>query len=141
MTLTTAVTRIQTIALACTSVTIKAAPAKIVEDAMMLPMSLCYPAFGTGYPEANGSERLLPTVHVDIHFSRLSLVQAYTQIQLLIPEFLQRLGGDPTLNGTVDTIEFPVTFQVTPFEWDTVLTEMVRFIVPLKIRTTTTATA
>jgi len=64
---------------------------------------------------------------------------AYTQINKLIPEYLQRLAGDPTLNGKVDTIVFPVSFTVSAAQWDKVVTQMVSFKIPLKfIETPTT---
>jgi hypothetical protein len=137
----TAITRLQAIAMACTDVTIKAAPDKMSEDAFMLPMSLCYISGGTGSVDDRTTARLLLTVNVDIHFSRLSLKQSYTQMQALIPEYLKRLAGDPTLAGSVDTINFPVTVLVSPYEWNLVVTEMVRFIIPLKFLQTPTVTA
>jgi hypothetical protein len=65
---------------------------------------------------------------------RLSIKSAYTQLDLIIPEFLKRLAGDPTLGGTVDTIVFPVSFSVQPAQWDKVVTQMVSFKVPVKYR-------
>lgn len=111
---------------------INAAPAHIVEDSMVMPMSLAYIASGEGSVDGRGTCRLILTVNVDIHFSRLSLTMAYQQMQSLIPTYLQRLAGDPTLGGTVDTIIFPVTCMVMPYEWSQSVTEMVRFSVPLK---------
>ena len=59
---------------------------------------------------------------------------AYTQINLIIPEFLERLAGDPTLGATVETIVFPVSFEVSPVQWNTIPTQMVSFTVPVKYR-------
>jgi hypothetical protein len=59
---------------------------------------------------------------------------AYTQINLIIPEFLERLAGDPTLGGDVDTIVFPVSFAVSATQWNTIATQMVSFTIPVKYR-------
>jgi hypothetical protein len=58
---------------------------------------------------------------------------------------MQRLAGDPTLDGNVDTIVFPVEFEISPYEWGTaggvVPTILVRFIIPIKIRAVPTTTS
>jgi hypothetical protein len=59
---------------------------------------------------------------------------AYTQLNNIIPEFLQRLAGDPTLSGNVDSIVFPVTFNVSAAQWDRVVTQMASFAEALKRR-------
>jgi len=64
--------------------------------------------------------------------SRASMNSAYTQLNNIIPDFLKRLGGDPTLNASVDTIVYPVAFTVGPAQWDRVVTQMVSFKVPVK---------
>jgi hypothetical protein len=127
-----AIDRLQTIALSCTTVKIKGAPSKPVSDAMVLPLAIAYIAEGSGSADDATTARLLLTVNVDFHFDRMSLKSAYTEINKLIPEYLQRLAGDPTLNGKVDTIIFPVTFNVSAAAWDKVTTQMVSFKIPLK---------
>jgi hypothetical protein len=134
-----AIARLQTIALACTATTIKAAPNYPVMDAAVLPLAVAHITAGTGQADDATSARLLLTVSVDVHFNRQSIKDAYTKIDKFIPEYLQRLAGDPTLNGKVDTIVFPVSFVVVPTQWDQVTTQMVSFQVPLKfIQTPTT---
>lgn len=134
-----AIARLQAIALQCTSTTIKAAPNYPAEDAMVLPLSIAYLASGSVSADNATDTRILPTINVDFHFSRLSMKNAYTQIDAIAQEFSQRLGGDPTLNGTVSTIVFPVTFSTGPTQWDKVITQMLRFVVPVKILQTPTA--
>ena len=129
-----AVDRLQTLALACTSVNVKGAPSKPVEDAMVLPLAIAHISEGSGSCDDVTTARLLLTVSVDFHFSRVSMKSAYTEINKLIPEYLQRLAGDPTLNAKVDTIIFPVTFSVSAAQWDRVTTQMVSFKIPLKFR-------
>ena len=129
-----AVDRLQAIALACTTVNVRGAPSKPVSDASVLPLAIAYISEGTGDCEESTTARLLLTVGVDFHFSRVSIGAAYKEISKLIPEYLQRLAGDPTLNGKVDTIVFPVSFSVSAAQWDRVTTQMISFKIPLKFR-------
>lgn len=136
-----AIARLQELALACTSTTIKAAPDYPPEDAAKFPIAIAHIAEGSGSADNASNARLLLTVHVDFHFSRVSLKSAYTQINLIIPEYLERLCGDPTLGGAVQTINFPVTFTVMPMEWNSIITQMVQFAVPLKFMESPQTTA
>ena len=133
-----AIARLQYHALAITSETVRGAPSLPVEDAAVLPLSIAYISSGSGSIDDSTTARLLLTVNVDFHVSRISMKSAYSQLNNMIPEFLQRLAGDPTLNGKVDTIIFPVTFTVGPAMWDKVVTQMASFAVPLKFRETPT---
>lgn len=127
-----AIKKLQAHALACTSTTIKAAPDYPPEDASILPLAITYIAEGTGRADNATTARLLFTVNVDIHFSRVTLKSAYTQLNAIIPEYLERLAADPTLGGTVETINFPISFRVVPAEWGSLVTSMVQFQIPLK---------
>ena len=127
-----AVVKLQQHALALTDV--NAAPDRPVEDAGMLPLSIAHIMEGSGTADDATTARLLLTVGVDIHVSRGVMKLAYKQIDEIIPEYLKKLAGDPTLGGTVDTIVFPVTFTVGPAVWDMIVTQMVSFRVPLKFR-------
>ncbi len=130
-----AVARLQYHALAITSETVRGAPSYPVEDASVLPLAIAYISSGTGSVDDSTTARLLLTVNVDIHVNRVvSMKSAYGQLNNIIPEYLQRLAGDPTLNGKVDTIIFPVSFTVTPAQWDRAVTQMVSFSIPLKFR-------
>jgi hypothetical protein len=133
-----AVARLQYHALAITSTTVRGAPSYPVEDATVLPLAIAYISEGTGSADDSTTARLLLTVKVDFHVSRMSMKSAYTELNNIIPEYLRRLAGDPTLNGKVDTIIFPVTFAVMPAQWDRVVTQMASFSVPLKFRDTPT---
>ena len=133
-----AVARLQYHALALTSETVRGAPSYPTEDASVLPLAITHIANGTGSVDDATTARLLLTVNVDFHVSRVSMKSAYTQLNNIIPEYLKRLAGDPTLNGKVDTIVFPVTFAVMPAQWDRVVTQMASFSVPLKFRETPT---
>jgi len=129
-----AVLKLQTHALALATVKVRAAPSYPVEDATVLPLAIAHIMEGSGQADEATTARLLLTVGVDFHVNRTSMKGAYTTLDLIIPEFLKRLAGDPTLGATVDTIVFPVTFTVTPAQWDSVVTQAVFFRVPLKFR-------
>lgn len=131
-----AIGRLQYHALAITSETVRGAPSYPTEDASVLPLAIAYIANGTGSADDASTARLLLTVNVDFHVNRMSMKSAYTQLNNIIPEYLRRLAGDPTLNAKVDTIVFPVSFTVMPAQWDKVVTQMASFQVPLKFRET-----
>lgn len=132
-----AILQLQTNALAITSEEVRAAPSYPVESASVLPIAIAYIAEGTGQADDVTTARLLLTVNVDFHVRRDTMKSAYTQLNNIIPEFLQRLAGDPDLGGYA-TIVFPVSFTVTPAQWDAVVTQMASFAVPLKFLETPT---
>lgn len=125
-----AIARLQALALACTD--IKKAPDYPIEDATVLPLAIAHIIGGDGTVMNATTVQLDPIISVDFHFSRTNIKDAYQRINTLVPEYLCRLGGDPTLNATVDTIQFPVTFAVSPAQWDTLITQMVSFSVQFK---------
>ena len=134
MTILSAIQRLQTLALACSSsdVTIRRAPDYPVEDASILPMSIAHMTSGTGNANNATTLQFMPVVNVDFHFNRAFLKEAYADIDEIALTFSQRLAGDPNLNGTVDTVVFPVSFEVGVVEYDAITTLMLRFSVPLK---------
>lgn len=133
-----AIARLQDLALACTD--IKSAPDFPVEDATVLPLAIAHLVSGQGTELNATTMQIEPVVNVDFHFARVNIKDAYQRIDRLVPEYLCRLGGDPTLNGTVDTIQFPVSFTVVPAQWDTVITQMVSFSVQFKTLETPVST-
>lgn len=132
----TAIAKLQDHIQACTTVSVKLAPDYPVSDASMLPISIAHFVEGSGQADDATSVRLLLTANVDVHFSRQSLKDAYQKIDAIAVEYLQRLSGDPTLGGAVDTIIFPVTFSVIPAQWDAIQTHMITFVVSFKELTT-----
>ena len=127
-----AIAKLQAHILACTTVAIKKAPNYPVSDATMLPLAITYFTQGTGEATNYSMTKFLLTVNVDVHFARNSISDAYQKIDAIANEFIQRLAGDPTLGGTVDTIVFPVSFTVSPTQWDAVATQMISFTVQFK---------
>ncbi len=135
-----AISRLQAIAIQCTvpnagpgTTSLRAAPNYPLEDAAALPIAIAHLSLGTVSPDNATTARILPTVQVDFHFSRVSMKNAYTQIDAVAQDFSQRLCGDPSLNGTISTIVFPVEFSVTPAQWDKVTTQMLSFVIQIKI--------
>jgi hypothetical protein len=136
-----AISRLQTLALRCTSVSIKSAPDYPVEDAGMLPLSIAYISSGElSVGEASTAAFIPVVLNVDFHFNRVSMKQAYQQIDQIAYEYGRRLAGDPTLNGKVDTIIYPVTYRAFPSTWDKVTTQLLQFSIPVKILDTPQAT-
>lgn len=131
-----AIAKLQDHVLACTTVTVKQAPDYPVSDGSMLPIAIAHLVNGTGQADTADQTRLLLTANVDVHFNRDSMKIAYQKIDAIAVEYLQRLAGDPTLGGTIDTIVFPVTFDVSPTQWDNVATQMISFTVQFKELTT-----
>lgn len=127
-----AIARIQDLALACTTVTIKAAPDLPVDDATVLPLVITHLMGGSG-TIVGGVAQLALNICADFYFTRTSIKDAYSKIDSIVPEFLQRLAGDPTLNSKVTTVIYPVT--VSPpqaVDFNAVSTLMVRFTIPCK---------
>lgn len=131
-----AIAKLQDHIQACTTVAVKLAPDLPVDNASMLPLSIAHFTQGQGGADDATNVRLLLTANVDVHFARQSLKMAYQQIDNLAVEYIQRLSGDPTLGGAVDTIVFPITFQVIPTQWDAIQTHMLSFTVQFKELTT-----
>ena len=144
-----AIARLQDISQAITSVIIKSAPDYPIENVDPLPMSITYLAGGRAQALNASTLILFPQVNVEFHFSRLNLKQAYTQINSVALEFSQRLSGDPTLNGKVDTIftseDGTLNYTVRPFNWGKpagsnvdLYTQMLMFEINMKIVSTPT---
>ena len=139
-----AITRLQELAILSGTtdgvIEIQYAPALPVEDAGVLPLSIAHITNGTASMDNSSTVRFQPTISVDFHFSRLNLKKCYTDIDTVVVNFSKLLGGDPTLAGTVDTINFPVSYSVAPAQWDKVVTQMLRFEIPLKTLETPSTT-
>jgi hypothetical protein len=125
-----AISELQSLALECNG--IRNAPDYPVESAGSLPLVITHLVAGEATADNASTARLLNTVNVDFHFARVNIKDCYQRIDTLVPEYLKLLCGHPTLNGKIDTIIFPVSFAVSPAQWDNVITQMVSFTVQLK---------
>ena len=126
------ITRLQQIALEVAGV--KSAPQTPPESAAVLPMAEARIAGGQGTATVRGDAQLILNIHVGIHVSMTPLKSAYTQLDAIIPAFMQRLCGDPTLNSEVTTIVYPFTFEVNAAAWSNTQTIMAAFTIPCKFR-------
>lgn len=131
-----AIARIQDIALAMTGITLKSAPDYPIEAPDPLPFGAAYLTGGEFRVTNATMHHNFPNIRVEFHFSRVNLKQAYQQINAVALEFPKRIAGDPTLNNTITTvlagIEHPIPYEVRPFEWGQIATQMLAFTIPLK---------
>ena len=131
------ITRLQQLALQSAEVTIKSAPQTPPDSAAVLPLSVAWIAGGDVTAVAYGDVKMILNIQVDIHVNLKTLKSAYTQINGIIPDFMRRLAGDPSLNDEASTIVFPVTCEVAPTQWNNLQTLMASFTIPIKFRTET----
>lgn len=131
MTLTTAVARVQAIARQCTGV--RASPAQPTESADVLPVAISWPENGTLTPNDATFTTGLHTIRCEMHASRDMLKDAVQKITGWAEQFPKHLAGDPTLDGAVDSIVFPVTYSVQSIQWGETPTLALVWQVPVKI--------
>lgn len=127
-----AIAALQDHVLACTTILVKKAPDHPIDSATMLPLSIAHIVSGQFQADNASTVRSLFHLSVDVHFQRMVIAETYRSIDKFIVEYIQRLGGDPTLGGAVDTIVFPVMFNITPTQWDNIETQMVSFDIQVK---------
>jgi hypothetical protein len=126
----TTILRIQVLADACVGV--NNTPAYPTDDASVLPLAITH-ITGGNITQVNATDtKLIINISTDVHFDRNILRLTYQKIDAFIPDFIQRLGGDPTLASSASTIIYPVQFTVGPAEWDSIITQMVTFTIPIK---------
>jgi hypothetical protein len=131
-----AIARIQDIAQAITSTTIKTAKDYPVESAPALPATNTYIVGGEFTFTNSTVHHNFVDVVAEFHFNRSSLADAYQRIDAVALEFPKRLASDPTLNGTVTTIvssgDNPSTYTVSAGTWGDVPTQVIVFSLRLK---------
>jgi len=137
-----AIARLQNIAAACTSVTFKSAKDYPVDNIEPFPCSICYIGGGTFMLTNKTIHHNFPILNLELHFSRVNILQTYQQIDAIALELPKRLAGDPTLDGTIETIlatrDSPVTYTVRPFQWSAqgvtpvITSQMLMFTIPIK---------
>ena len=136
MSIDLAVSALQDLSLACTSVAIKSAPDYPIENADPFPFSVAYFSNGTFYAVNSDTLSFFPVMVIEFHFSRVNLKRAYQNINSIALEFARKLAGNPTLNSTVATIKMtqsePIRFTVSPFKWGNIDSEMLKFEIPVK---------
>lgn len=148
-----AVARIQEIALlselSSTDRVLKSAPDYPVENEEPLPCCISYLGGGEFQAVNYTAHKNFPEIQVEFHFSRVNLKLASQDINAIALSFPARLAGDPTLNGTVETIVFGqdsrIAYTVRPFVWrektatmPAFVTQALIFTIPLKLLRTPT---
>jgi hypothetical protein len=126
------VSRLQALSDAVVDAVINATPDYPTDDFSVQPMSIAHITEGDITQRTATDTMMMMTVDVDFHWPREDIAWTYKQIDKLIVEYCRRLGGDPTLDGAVDTIEYPVPFIVVFADWNDVQTQMVKFRVRFK---------
>jgi len=141
-TIDNAIARLQDLVQACTTLTIKSAPDYPVENADPFPMSVAYLSSGYARFTNASTTHIFPTLSLEVHFSRVNIKNTYQNINAIALELPRRLAADPTLNGTVSTMiatnDQPITWEVSPFSWGAVQSEMLKFSIPFKTLQTPT---
>lgn len=136
MTLVTAVARVQAIARQCTGVS--TAPAQPPENVEILPVSIAWPESG----ELTGNDatysRGQHVIRCEMHMPRDILQTAVSRLTTWAEQFPKLLAGDPTLDGAVTTIVFPVTYSVQSIQWGNTPTLALVWAIPVKILAATT---
>jgi hypothetical protein len=135
-----AIARLQDIALSSTDLTIRHAPDYPSVDATAFPMAIAHLSSGEGTAVAEWME-LFSDISVDVYFPAVDLRKTYADIDAYAAEFMRRLSGDPALAANVDTIVFPVTFNVQAAEYNNVSTLMLTFNIRVKTMETQLTTA
>lgn len=92
------------------------APTLPFETNAVFPFSICYPANGTFAGQSGGWEKDLTTVYLDVHFNRINLPTDVEAVIGYLDDFKPLLIADPTLGGTVSTLQMSDT-QPIPWEF------------------------
>lgn len=141
-TIDNAIARLQDIVQECTGVTIKSADDYPKEVADAFPYSIAYVGSGNARFTNSSTTHIFPTLILEIHFNRTNLKYAYQCINAIALEFPRRLAKDPTLNGTVSTViateSSPLNWEVGPFEYNTIKSQVLKYEIPFKTLQTPT---
>ena len=131
---------IQSLACSMETVDVKSAPDYPIENVDPLPMVVSYLGSGEFMFTNATVHHNFPVIVTEFHLSRVNLREAYKQAQSIAIEFPQLLAGNPTLDGTVQTIvatsDNRFVYTIRPFVWrenPALITHMVRFDIPIKL--------
>lgn len=132
-----AIARIQYHVSSCVDVVFKSYPNYPIENADPFPMSVGYVSNGSFWFTNATIHHNMPIIRMEFHFSRVNLKQSYQQIDAVVLELPRRLAADPTLNGTVETInagrDNPINYSSRPFDWGKVQSELLQLEIPIKL--------
>lgn len=146
-----AIARLQNILTACTTVVFKSAKDYPTDNVEPFPLAVAYVGGGSFHFTSASQVNINPVINLELHFSRVNLLQAYQQIDAISIELPRRLAGDPSLNSTIDSIvasrDEPITFAARPYQWSppsvtpVITSQMLLFVIPIKTLQTPQATA
>jgi hypothetical protein len=140
-----AVARLADLALGMTTITLKSAPDYMVENVEPCPFAAIYASGARTYATNSTVLHNYVTIAVEFHLSRINIKAMQQQANAIMYEFPRRLAGDPTLNGTVETILFsvdsPIEATSGEFLWKDISTHRIVFPVPVKFRPAPLTTA
>jgi len=100
---------------------IKEAPSEPPESANQFPFTIAYPGRGTFQFETYGWGTGLNEIVLEVHFARTNLPKAIRQAIPFHEQFLDLLIADPTLSGTVTTVN-QVDYEFGQLEYASVQT-------------------
>jgi hypothetical protein len=126
-----AIEQIQTYALAAGC---KSAPAEVTEGAGNFPFAVSYPLRGTISVDDASAGRDIHTLASEVHVGRQHLGNAVELAKTVLIAFGLLLKQNPKLNGTVDTIDYPIRYTFGSLSWANVPTVGFRFEIDIKIR-------
>jgi len=124
------ITQIQTTVTAVTG--IRKAPAKPPDDMHVFPFAICLPATGE-YSVEPGWAQGIDEVTLDIHVARKDLPRDVDKLITYWDSIPAALRADTQLQGTICVIRYPIRRSFATFNWGSLRTIGIRFIVPVKL--------
>lgn len=134
MSLQDAITQLQTIIGELDG--IRQAPTTAPDKITQFPFAVAYPGGGSFDLRSSGWYKGLHTIILEVHIARKDLPRDIATAMPFIELIPAALDANPTLNGAVDTIVSPITYQFQELGWEgDVLTLGFRFNIQVKINT------
>jgi len=130
MSLTTAVSRVLAIGRQCTGVKIASSPPDSLD---VLPAVVAWPQSGSLSGMDATFSRGIHNIRCEMHVARDVLPTAIATLTGWAEQFPHLLAGDPTLDGAISTVVFPVTYDLLFVEWGGTPTLALAWTVPVKI--------
>ena len=112
----------------------RSAPAEVQESMGRFPFAVTFPKTGTYGVDDGTSTRDLHTLATQIHFDPRDMTKAVDQGKTLMDAFALLVQSDPTLDGAVDNVNFPMIYTFGGLIWNGVETVGFEMEVPIKIR-------
>lgn len=132
-----AISALQTMSLALTSVTMKSAPDNVISNAEPAPFSIAYLARGGASKPNSTTLKVKATIHVDFYFSITNPKATYANVNAISMEYMKSIANDVTLGTKITTVimtddEQPTFENLGMADYGGVSFYLVRFFVPVK---------